>query len=173
MKMTPRNVIYWHPREHLHLIYAKDILSSRHWNSSVIPDARRPGVNLLLLLLPDPQPLIVGSKLFDRQGWWRRPCWYGGWERRERCKDWSASVHDSNGLSPYCRQGLILLIPYHRIHIFIKLRRHFYKKRALVNNYTSKHKKKKGNIDEPKTYFFFPSMSMSRSMYEEGSGPRQ
>ena len=34
-------------------------------------------------------------------------------------------------------------------------------------------KRKKGKTDEPKTYFFFPSISISRSMYEEGSGPRQ
>ena len=54
MKMTPRNVIYWHPREHLHLVCAEGILRSRHLNSSVIPDARRPGVNLFLLLLPNP-----------------------------------------------------------------------------------------------------------------------
>ena len=50
------------------------------------------------------------------------------------------------------------------IHILIKLRCHFYKKRTLVNNCTGKHKKKKGNADEPNTYFFFPSISMSRSM---------
>ena len=65
VKMMPRNVICWHPREHLHLVCAEDVLSSRHENSSIIPDARRPRVNLLLLLVPNPQPLITGSKLFD------------------------------------------------------------------------------------------------------------
>ena len=34
-------------------------------------------------------------------------------------------------------------------------------------------KRKKGNTVEPKTYFFFPSISISLSTYEEGSRPRQ
>ena len=71
-------------------------------------------------------------------------------------KDRSASVRDTDELSPNCRQGLVLLIPHPRIHVLIKLRRHFCKKRTLVNNYMSKHKKKKGNTDEPNTYSFFP-----------------
>ena len=65
VKMTPRNFICSHPREHLHVVCAEDVLSSRHGNSSVILDARRPGVNLFLLLVPNPQPPIAGSKLFD------------------------------------------------------------------------------------------------------------
>ena len=168
--MTPHNVICWHPREHLHLVCAEDVLSSRHGNSSIIPDVRRPEVNLLLLLVPNPQPFIARSKLFDWRSWWRRPCWYGGWGRRERHKDWSASVRDTDGLSPYCRQGLVLLVPHPSIHILIKLRRHFYKKRTLVNNCTGKHKKKKGNADKPNTYFFFPQYRWVAARKKMGLG---
>ena len=156
IKITPRNIICWHPREYLHVICAKDVLGSRHGNSSIILDTRRPGVNLLLLLVPNPQPLITGSKLFDWQGWWRHPRCHEGWGRREHRKDWSASIRDRDGLSPNCKQGLVLLVPHPGIHVLIKLRRHFCKKRTLVNNYTSKHKKKNGNTDELNTYSFFP-----------------
>ena len=149
----PRNFIGRHPRENLHVVRAKDILSSRHGNSSVIPDARRPVVNFLLLLVPNPQPFIAGSKLFNWRGWWRRSCCHEGWEGRERHKDWSASIHYTDRLSPYCRQGLILLIPHPSIHVFVKFRRHFCKKRTLVNTYPSKHQK--SNTDEPNTYSFF------------------
>ena len=56
--------IGWHPREYLQVIRAEDIVSPRHGNSNVILDARRPGVNFLLLLVPNPRPFISGSKLF-------------------------------------------------------------------------------------------------------------
>ena len=64
MKMTPRNVICWHSQEHLKIVYAEGILSSRHGDSGVIPDTRRPGVNLFFLLLPNSQPFVAGRKLF-------------------------------------------------------------------------------------------------------------
>ena len=64
MKMTPRNVIYWHSQEHLKLVCAEGILSSCHGDSGVIPDTRRLGVNLLFLLLPNSQHLVAGRKLF-------------------------------------------------------------------------------------------------------------
>ena len=103
--MTPRNFIGWHPRENLHVVRAKDILSSCHGNSSVIPDARRPVVNFLLLLVPNLQPFIAGSKLFNWRGWCRHSCCHEGWEGRERRKDWIASVRYTDRLVPITDKG--------------------------------------------------------------------
>ena len=149
----PCNFICWHPWEYLHVVCTEDILSSCHGNSSVISDARRPRVNLLLLLVPNPQPLIAGGKLFNWRGWWCRSHHHGGWGRRERRKDWSASIRDTDELSPNCRQGPILVVPHLSVHVFVKFRHHFCKKRTLVNIYPSKHQK--SNTDEPNTYSFF------------------
>ena len=64
MEITPRNFVCWHSKDHLKLVCAKGILSSRHGDSGVILDTRRPGVNFFFLLLPNSQPLVAGRKLF-------------------------------------------------------------------------------------------------------------
>ena len=64
MEVTPHNIIGRHPREHFQVICTKDVLSTCQGNLGIIPDAGGSGVNLLLLLIPVPWLLMLGSKLF-------------------------------------------------------------------------------------------------------------
>ena len=166
MEMTPNNFISWHSREYLQVICVKDILSPCHGNSSVIPDVRGPGVSFLLLLIPNPWPLISGSKLFHWWGWRHRPRRYRGWGGRECCKDGSTPVRYTDGLSPNGKQGLVLLTPHPSVHIFVKFHRHFCKNWTLVNIYPSKHQD--GNTDEPNIYSFFLQSLWSAARREMG-----
>ena len=153
MEVMPHNFIGGHPQEHFQVMCTKDVLSMRHGNLGIIPDAGGSGVNLFLLLIPNPWPLMPRSKLLHRRGWRCCPHRPRGRSGRKRCKYEGPSLRYTNGLSPNSRQGLVLLVPHPRIHVFVELCRHFCKRRTLVNIYPSMHKGV--NTDEANTYSFF------------------
>ena len=153
MEVTPYNLISKHPQEYFHVIKTKDVLSTCQGNPSIVPDARRSGVNLLFLLIPSPWLFMPGSKLFHRGG--RRRCPHRPKSRsgQKSCKYGGPSLHYTDGFSPNSGQGLIFLAPHLGIHVLVELRCHFYKGKTLVNTYPSMYKGV--NTDEPNMYSFF------------------
>ena len=137
MEMTPHSFISGHPREHLQVIYAKDVLSTCHGNPNIIPDTKGSGVNLLLLLIPSPWLLMPGSKLLNWRGRQCCPHHPRGRNGRKCCKNGGTYLRYTERLSPNGRQGLVFLVPHPGIHVFVKLHPHFCKRRTLVNIYPS------------------------------------
>ena len=154
MEMMPRNVICWHPWEHLHLVCVEGILSSRHRNSSIIPNVRRPRANLLLLLLPKPQPLIAGRKLFNRRVGDATPAGVEVGEEGSVAKIKAPLSVMWTDLVPRADKGssfLFLIIAYISLLNFVVISK---KRKHLSTIIQVNTKTKKGNTDEPKTYFF-------------------
>ena len=153
MEVTPYNLIGKHPRECLHVINTKDVMSMCQGIPSIVPDAGRSRVKLLFFLIRSPWFLMLGSKLLRRGGWQCCPHCHRSWSGRKRYKYGGLSLRYTDGLSPNSGEGLIFLALHPGIHVFVELCCHFCKGKTLVNTCPSMYEGV--NTDEPNTYSFF------------------